>query len=77
MMTPPLELGGVVNKFREGLTGQARPPGSYGRAFFLEQQIPYLTNSRWPKGQSFHVPLLKFWFLRYKHEIRESQTHVS
>ena len=55
-MTLPLEVGGVMTKFKEGLIGHARPPGSYGRTFFLEQQIPYLTDSRWPRdGHSmFH-----------------------
>lgn len=51
-MTPPIELGGVMTKLREGLTGQAKPIARYGKGLFFEQQIGpiCLTNSRQLKG---------------------------
>lgn len=66
LMNPPLDLGGVMTKLREGLTGQVM-----AKHLFFEQKIPCLTNSRGPRdSQSFHGLLLDFWFLIYKHEIR-------
>lgn len=77
VMTSSLEWGGVVTKFREDFPGQRRPPDSYGRTLFLEQQIPYLTNSWGPRDSHpmFHGLNFGSWDVNMKPENTRPMFH--